>query len=48
MAGLPVLGAGLCLLGYDRWRVLSAVGIVVLLAGTLLSVPVFGERFVAP
>lgn len=48
VTGLPSLGAGLCLLGYDRTRVLSAVGIVVLLAGVLLSIIVFGERFVAP
>jgi len=48
VTGLPVLGSGLCLVGYDRSRALSAVGIVVLLAGVLLSVPVFGERFVAP
>lgn len=48
VTGLPVLGAGLCLAGYDRSRVLSAVGITVLLAGILLSIPVFGERFVAP
>jgi hypothetical protein len=48
VTGLPVLGAGLCLVGYERTRALSAVGVAVLLAGILLSVPVFGERFVAP
>jgi hypothetical protein len=48
VTGLPTLGAGLCLVGTDRRRVLSAVGIVVLLAGVVLSIPVFGERFVAP
>lgn len=44
VTGLPALGAGLCLVGADRRRVLSAVGIVVL----LLSIPVFGERSVTP
>jgi len=48
VTGLPALGAGFCLFGTDRRRVLSAVGIVVLLAGVVLSIPVFGERFVAP
>jgi len=48
VTGLPALGAGLCLFGADRRRVFAAVGILVLLAGVLLSIPVFGERFVAP
>jgi len=48
VTGLPLLGAALCLVGHGRTRVLSAVGVVVLFAGVLLSIPVFGERFVAP
>lgn len=48
VTGLPALGAILCLFGTGRRRVLSVVGILVLLAGLLVSIPVFGERFVAP
>jgi hypothetical protein len=48
VTGLPLLGASLCLLGHDRHRALSAVGIAVLLVGVALSIPAFGERFVAP
>jgi len=48
VTGLPALGAGLCLVGADRTRVLSAVGIVLLLGGVVLSIPIFGEQFVAP
>jgi hypothetical protein len=48
VTGLPALGAALCLLGYDRHRALTGLGILVLLVGLVLSIPVFGERFVAP
>jgi peptidoglycan/LPS O-acetylase OafA/YrhL len=48
VTGLPALGAGLCLLGYDRHRALAGLGVLVLLVGLVLSIPVFGERFVAP
>jgi MFS family permease len=48
VAGPPLLGACLCLLGHDRHPALSAVGIAVLLVGIALSIPAFGERFVAP
>jgi hypothetical protein len=44
LAAVTGLGTGLYLFGADRRRVLSAVGIVVL----LLSIPVFGERSVTP
>jgi hypothetical protein len=43
LAAVTGLGTGLYLFGADRRRVLSAVGIVV-----LLSIPVFGERSVTP
>ncbi|AXG07817.1 hypothetical protein DU500_16050 [Haloplanus rubicundus] len=48
VTGLPALGAGLCLFGYGRHRALAGVGILALLLGLVLSIPVFGERFVAP
>lgn len=48
VTGLPLLGAALYVIGAGRHRALSAVGIAVLLIGVLVSIPVFGERFVAP
>jgi hypothetical protein len=44
----PLFGVVLCLAGYRRVRSLSVVGAAILLAAALLSIPVFGERFVAP
>jgi len=48
VTGLPLAGVAVCLLAYGRRRALAAVGLCLLGAGLLLSIPVFGERFVAP
>jgi hypothetical protein len=48
VAGLPLAGAAVCLFGYRRHRALVVVGLALLGAGLLLSIPAFGERFVAP
>lgn len=48
VAGLPLAGVAVCLIAYRHRRALAAVGLCLLGAGLLLSIPAFGERFVAP